>query len=150
MPLRLNSALSNVRTTQQIHGISYEACLLAAGTQCLARYAVARVRDGRQVGAARNVNDVSSWYCQRQQDVGIRNLSEWDDDEQEWREIVVEGRWGEQVHLDQFLQAYAVERAKAEARSQGYFVTEQSLADGSGLRKITLLRRYEFIRFLFR
>lgn len=41
------------------------------------------------------------------------------------------GRWGEQLHLDQFLQAYAVERAKLEARKQGYAATEQALPDGS-------------------
>lgn len=41
------------------------------------------------------------------------------------------GRWGEQVHLDRFLQAYAVERAKLEARRQGHSVAEQTLADGS-------------------
>ena len=27
------------------------------------------------------------------------------------------GRWGQQCHLDQFLQAYAVEKARLEARS---------------------------------
>ncbi|QDU96252.1 DUF1257 domain-containing protein [Lignipirellula cremea] len=41
------------------------------------------------------------------------------------------GRWGEQVHLDQFLQNYAVERVKIEARKKGHSVTEQSLEDGS-------------------
>ncbi|MDB5337369.1 MAG: hypothetical protein JWN70_2988 [Planctomycetaceae bacterium] len=41
------------------------------------------------------------------------------------------GRWGEQQYLDQFLQAYAVERAKLEARRQGYSAIEQSLADGA-------------------
>jgi hypothetical protein len=41
------------------------------------------------------------------------------------------GRWGAQEHLDRFLQAYAVERAKQEARCKGYQVTEQALADGS-------------------
>ena len=41
------------------------------------------------------------------------------------------GRWGEQRHLDQFLQAYAVERARAEARRKGHTCTEQLLADGS-------------------
>lgn len=47
------------------------------------------------------------------------------------------GRWGDQQHLDRFLQAYACERAKAEARRRGHAVTEQQLADGSicrGLR----------------
>lgn len=42
-----------------------------------------------------------------------------------------EGRWGDQVQLDRFLQAYAVEKAKIEARKKGHTVTEQSLADGS-------------------
>ena len=41
------------------------------------------------------------------------------------------GRWGEQSKLDQFLQAYAVEKAKIEARKTGHTVTEQALADGS-------------------
>ena len=41
------------------------------------------------------------------------------------------GRWGDQKHLDRFLQAYAVEKAKLEARSKGHSVTEQSLSNGS-------------------
>jgi hypothetical protein len=41
------------------------------------------------------------------------------------------GRWGAQRHLDSFLQAYAVEMTKLEARRQGYSAMEQSLADGS-------------------
>ena len=42
-----------------------------------------------------------------------------------------EGRWGDQKELDRFLQAYAVEKAKIEARRKGHTVTEQPLADGS-------------------
>ena len=34
-------------------------------------------------------------------------------------------------HLDRFLQIYAVEKAKLEARKKGYAVTEQALGDGS-------------------
>jgi len=41
------------------------------------------------------------------------------------------GRWGDQKHLDRFLQAYAVEKAKLEARNRGHSVTEQPLSDGS-------------------
>jgi hypothetical protein len=41
------------------------------------------------------------------------------------------GRWGEQQHLDRFLQMYAVEKAKIEARCRGNTCTEQQLADGS-------------------
>ena len=42
-----------------------------------------------------------------------------------------EGRWGERNRLDEFLQAYAVEKAKLEARKKGYSASEQTLADGS-------------------
>jgi hypothetical protein len=41
------------------------------------------------------------------------------------------GRWGDQKELDRFLQAYAVEKAKIEARKRGHQVTEQPLSDGS-------------------
>jgi hypothetical protein len=41
------------------------------------------------------------------------------------------GHWGDQKHLDAFLQAYAAEKAKIESRRQGHSVTEQTLADGS-------------------
>jgi hypothetical protein len=41
------------------------------------------------------------------------------------------GYWGAQQELDRFLQAYAVERARIEARRQGHSVTEQPLPDGS-------------------
>ena len=42
-----------------------------------------------------------------------------------------EGEWGEQRHLDAFLQGYAVEKAKIEARRKGYACSEQTLQDGS-------------------
>jgi hypothetical protein len=41
------------------------------------------------------------------------------------------GVWGEQAHLDRFLQAYAVEKARLEARKNGYGFSEQALQDGS-------------------
>ena len=42
-----------------------------------------------------------------------------------------EGRWGSQELLDQFLQAYAAEQVKLEARKRGHSVVEQSLGNGS-------------------
>jgi hypothetical protein len=42
-----------------------------------------------------------------------------------------EGRWGDQADLHRFVQMYAVEKAKLEARKQGHAVFEQPLADGS-------------------
>ncbi len=41
------------------------------------------------------------------------------------------GRWGEQQQLDRFLQGYAIEKCRLEARRHGHTVTEQPLADGS-------------------
>ena len=41
------------------------------------------------------------------------------------------GQWGKQAELDRLLQAYAVEKAKLEARRAGHTVTEQPLTDGS-------------------
>jgi hypothetical protein len=42
-----------------------------------------------------------------------------------------EGRWGDRVHLEKFLQMYAVEKSKLESRKAGHTVTEQSLPNGS-------------------
>ena len=44
---------------------------------------------------------------------------------------IFEGAWGNRVHLDKFLQMYAVERAKLEARKRGHTFSEQALQDGS-------------------
>jgi len=41
------------------------------------------------------------------------------------------GHWGEEAQLHKFLQSYAVEKAKLEARKAGHTATEQQLADGS-------------------
>ncbi len=42
-----------------------------------------------------------------------------------------QGHWGEQAKLNQFLQAYSVEKCRIEARKKGHSVTETSLQDGS-------------------
>lgn len=42
-----------------------------------------------------------------------------------------EGAWGDRKHLDAFLQAYAIEKAKLEARKRGHSVFEQPLPGGS-------------------
>ncbi|NBV89171.1 MAG: DUF1257 domain-containing protein [Betaproteobacteria bacterium] len=41
------------------------------------------------------------------------------------------GHWGEQKHLNAFLQAYSVEKCRIEARKKGHSVTETPLQDGS-------------------
>lgn len=42
-----------------------------------------------------------------------------------------DGRWGDPRELDRFLQAYAIEAARLQARRNGHTVTEQPLDDGS-------------------
>ena len=41
------------------------------------------------------------------------------------------GHWGDAKELDRFLQTYAVEKTRLEARTKGYVIQEQQLADGS-------------------
>jgi hypothetical protein len=41
------------------------------------------------------------------------------------------GHWGDLAHFSRFLQSYAVEKTKLEARKRGHTVTEQALQDGS-------------------
>ena len=41
------------------------------------------------------------------------------------------GAWGEQAELNRFLQGYAVEKAKIEARKKGHSCSESHLDDGS-------------------
>ena len=40
-------------------------------------------------------------------------------------------RWGDSKELDKFLQMYAVEKSRLEARRRGHQVTEQTVANGS-------------------
>lgn len=48
------------------------------------------------------------------------------------------GAWGPQARLDEFLQAYTVERAKLEAQKNGYSVFEETLSDGSIKLSVTV------------
>jgi hypothetical protein len=58
----------------------------------LARYAVAQVRDGRRVGGKLNIRDVLSAYCQRQKKVVVERLDRFDEEENQWREVLVEDK----------------------------------------------------------
>jgi len=46
------------------------------------------------------------------------------------------GHWGDQQHLDRFIQMYSVEKTKLEARKRGYSVSEEALQNGSILVQI--------------
>lgn len=56
----------------------------------LARYAVAQVRTGRQVGGRLNIKDVSSAYSQYHKRFNLQRLDRFDTREGCWREAVVE------------------------------------------------------------
>jgi hypothetical protein len=58
----------------------------------LARHAVAQVRAGRRVGGKLNVRDVSSDHCRRTKGVKLERLDRWDQDQEAWREILVEDK----------------------------------------------------------
>ncbi len=48
------------------------------------------------------------------------------------------GSWGDPDHLDRFLQAYGVEKARIEAQGRDHAVIEQALQDGSIRLTITV------------
>lgn len=58
----------------------------------LARYAIAQVREGRQVGNRLNVHDITSVYCQRRTGIRMEHLERYDVRRRSWVEIVVEDR----------------------------------------------------------
>jgi hypothetical protein len=64
---------------------------LAFGTP-LGMYAVRQVRSGRRVGGKLNVRDITSRRCQVIKGVRVESLDGFDDDEEEWREILLEDR----------------------------------------------------------
>ena len=58
----------------------------------LAKYGVAQVKDGRKVGGKLNVLDVMSTYCQQRKGVIVERLDQFDDENNQWKEIVVEDK----------------------------------------------------------
>ena len=56
----------------------------------LARYAVAQVRAGRQVGGRLNAQDISSQYCQQRKRIRLGRLDRFDPQENCWQETIVE------------------------------------------------------------
>jgi hypothetical protein len=58
----------------------------------LARYAVAQTKDARVVGGHLNIKDVLSVHCQVNKGVIVERLDRFDEDAEEWREIVIEDR----------------------------------------------------------
>ena len=64
---------------------------LAFGTP-LGTYAVRQVKSGRRVGGRLNVRDVTGRHCQVVKGVRVESLDGFDEDEEEWREVLLEDR----------------------------------------------------------
>jgi hypothetical protein len=58
----------------------------------LARYAVAQTKDFRVVGGHLAIKDAMSPYCQAKKNVVVERLDRFDEEEGEWREILIEDR----------------------------------------------------------
>ena len=58
----------------------------------LAKFAVRQVCDGRRVGTKLNVQDVSSRHCQRVKGVKLERLDVFDENDGQWKEVVVEDK----------------------------------------------------------
>jgi hypothetical protein len=58
----------------------------------LARFAIAQIRHGRQVGTRLNVRDVSSRYCQLKKGIQLQRLDQFDVSDDEWKEVLIEDR----------------------------------------------------------
>lgn len=90
----------------------------------------------RRLGLAEPVQGTAQLYSDKATGL-IVNLPDWrypvviDTDTAQIRFDNFNGSWGSQSQLDRLLQAYAIEKARLEARRAGHTVTEIPLADGS-------------------
>ncbi len=58
----------------------------------LAQYAIRQIRSGRRVGCRLNVRDVSSRHAQLAKGIRIQQLDQFDAEEGEWRQVLVEDK----------------------------------------------------------
>ena len=115
----------------------------------LARYSVAHVRAGRQVGGRLNAQDVSSKYCQQRKRIRLGRLDRFDPVEGGWEETIIED------HRTPILDQVAFrcdfpawldslpprDRQVAECLAQGHSTTEVARRFGLSLARVSQLRR---------
>lgn len=115
----------------------------------LAKYAVAQVRTGRQVGGKLNILDVSSIYCQRRKRFALQRLDRYIPEEECWREAVVEdGRMpiadlvAFRIDFPRWLQTLPPrDRRIAEALANGNRTTDVARRFQISLARVSQLRR---------
>jgi len=115
----------------------------------LARYAVAQVRGGRQVGGQLNAQDVSSVYCQRRKLIKVERLDRFDPAEGCWKEAVVEDYRTPVADQVCFRVDFPIwlktlprrDRKIAKALADGHRTTDVARRFGLTLGRISQLRR---------
>jgi len=115
----------------------------------LARYAVAQVRTGRQVGGRLNVKDVSSGYSQYRKRFNVSRLDRFDSVERCWKEVTpADDKWPilDQVAFRCDFPAWLKtlpprDRNIARALAAGSRTTDVARRFGVSLARISQLRR---------
>ena len=118
----------------------------------LARYAVAQVRAGRQVGGRLNIRDVSSDYAQYRKQFRLERLDRYDPKEGCWQEAVIEDyrtpvadQVSFRIDFPDWLKTLPRrERKIAEALADGHRTTDVAHRFGLSLGRISQLRRQFF------
>jgi len=115
----------------------------------LARYAVAQVRTGRQVGGRLNVKDVSSGYSQYRKRFNVSRLDRFDSVERCWKEVTLaDDKWPilDQVAFRCDFPAWLKtlrprDRSIARALAAGSRTTDVARRFGVSIARISQLRR---------
>jgi hypothetical protein len=58
----------------------------------LSRFAIRQVRSGRRVGSRLNIHDVTSPYARARKGITVERLDQFNNEEGEWREVLVEDK----------------------------------------------------------
>lgn len=115
----------------------------------LARYAIAQVRAGRQVGGRLNAQDISSRYCQLRKRIRLGRLDRFDPVEGCWKETIIADHRtpvADQVWFRIDFPAWLVslpprDRQIAQCLAEGLSTTEVARRFGLSLARISQLRR---------
>ena len=132
--------------------------LAERGKECLAfatvlaRFAVAQVRTGRQVGGRLNIRDVLSPYAQHRKQFSVQRLDRYDPEEACWQEAVVENHRtpiADQVAFRIDFPAWLNslprrERKIAQCLAAGHRTTDVARRFGLSLARVSQLRREFF------
>ena len=115
----------------------------------LAKFAIAQVRSGRQVGGQLNIKDVSSKYCQQRKRIRLGRLDRFDPVENCWQETIVEDHRTPildqvcfRIDFPAWLDSLPPrDRKVAQCLAEGLSTTEVADRFGVSMARISQLRR---------